>query len=350
MPIPSTAQFCAAPGFRFRLRVQERPLHFRHPVRTSRGVLLFKERYEIELETNDGRWGSGEATPMPILSPEAGPDYAERLHAACEAVEKAGCLLPDALADAPSMRFGLECALLSARSNGAALWNTPFARGDSGLAIHHLVWMDTPAAMLESITRAVEEEFCCVKLKVGVLPWEKELALLREVHRRFPDVEIRVDANGAWTAAEAAPRLQQLAEAGVELIEQPIAAGKWEELAPLIATSPLPIALDEELISARDATQRAHLLDALRPHALVLKPSLHGGLSGAEEWVNMANSRGIRWWVNSALEGPLGHAVLAEWSGLHAPYTLHGLGTGQLYRDARPGRVQLLGCHLRRDI
>ncbi len=347
--VSSTAAFCAAPDFRFHLQVVARPLHFHRPARTSRGELEVMERYEIEVLTHDGRRGVGEATPMPGLSVEGGAGYGRRLHAICEAVNEAQALAPDDLLDAASMRFGIEIALLSARVNGAVLWDSPFSRGRCGLAIHHLIWMDTTAAMLTRMAEGVAQGFRCLKLKVGALPWAEELALLHEVHNRFPLVEIRVDANGAWTPEEAPGKLAALAAAGVELIEQPIKPRQRDAMARLMDATPLSIALDEELISARTPRQRRLLLDALRPHALVIKPSLHGGFSGAEDWAQLASERGIRWWINSALEGPVGHAALAEWCGLHAPSTLHGLGTGQLYRDAAPGRVQLCGCELREN-
>ncbi len=351
MPRPpfESAARCAAPGFRFRLRVEARPLRFRRPARTSRGALTEKERYEIICEAEDGRLGRGEATPMPGLSTEAGEDYAARLRTACREVERAGGLAPEALADASSMRFGMESALLSALAGGenAPLWGSPFARGEAGLALHHLIWMDSAENMLASMSEGVARGFRCLKLKVGALPWAEEVAMLREARRRFPQAEIRLDANGAFSPDEAPAKLAELAAAGVALIEQPLQPGQRAELAALIAHSPLPIALDEELIAARRHAERAALLDVLRPQALVIKPSLHGGFAGLEDWAALAEARGIRWWLNSALEGPPGLAALADWCGAHAPATLHGLGTGQLYADAAPGRVSLIGCELR---
>ncbi len=342
-----TAAFCAAPPFRFRLRVELRQLHFHRPARTSRGALALRNIYAIHAETDDGRRGLGEAAPLPGLSPEAGEDYEQRLRAACRAAEAAGGLSPDTLADAPSMRFGLECALLSAQAGGGPLWETAFSRGESELPIHHLVWMDSAEAMYDQMAEGVAAGFRCLKLKVGALPREQELALLQRAHRDFPQAEIRVDANGAFSAARAAEALQQLARAGVSLIEQPLRPGQWAELAELIAHSPLRIALDEELTAARSRAARAELLDRLRPHAIVLKPTLHGGFSGAEEWGELAEARGIDWWANSALEGPCGLAALAEWCALRAPEKLHGLGTGQLFRNAAPGRVRLCGTALK---
>ncbi len=342
----SVAAFCAAPGFRFRLRVERQQLRFRRPARTSRGELAMRELWLIHAEAEGGRSGLGEAAPLPGLSPEAGEDYGPRLLAACREVEAAGGLAEDALADAPSMRFGIEAALLSARAGGGVLWDTPFARGETGLALHHLIWMDSAEAMLARMAEGYARGFRCLKLKVGALPWAEELALLRRARADFPQAEIRVDANGAFHPAEAAGRLAQLAEAGVSCIEQPLRPGQGEAMAALIAAAPLRIALDEELIAARNHSGRAALLDALHPHALVLKPTLHGGLSGAEDWAALAEARGIAWWANSAMEGPAGHAALAAWCAHRAPHTLHGLGTGQLFADAPPGRLRLEGCRL----
>ncbi len=342
----STQYFCAAPGFHFRLGVKARPLNFRRPVRTSRNRLETMQRYEITATTWDGRCGVGEATPMPGLSIEDGPDYLRRLAIVCSDVNRAQGLAPDILDDAPSIRFGIETALLSAQADCGALWDSPFSQGRTGLRIHHLVWLDEPEAMLLSMAEGVRRGFSCLKMKVGAHHWETELALLREARTRFPGVEIRVDANGAWAPQEAAEKLETLAAYGIEHIEQPIRPGQWEAMARLMQASPLPIVLDEELIAARTPSQRERLLDTLHPYAIVIRPSLNGGFSGAEEWAALATERCIRWWVNSALEGPHGHAALCEWAALRAPSTLHGLGTGQLYADAEPSRVQLRGCEL----
>ncbi len=342
--LASTAAFCAAPGFCFRLRVERQELEFHHPARTSRGDLVTRSLWLVHAETEDGRHGLGEAAPMPLLSPEAGSDIGARLLAACRDAEVAGGLAPEALEDAPALRFGIEGALLAARSHGGALWDTPFSRGETGIHIHHLIWMDSAEAMLARMAEGYAAGFRCLKLKVGALPWAEELALLRHARAEFPQAEIRVDANGAFTPGEAPRRLDELAEAGINCIEQPLRPGQTEALATLIGRSPLPIALDEELIAARTHEARATLLDHLRPQALVLKPTLHGGLSGVEDWAALAEARGIAWWANSALEGPVGLTTLAEWCAHRAPDRLHGLGTGRLYRNAPPGRVLLRGC------
>lgn len=341
-----TAQLAHHPPFRFRLRTERQVLHFRRPARTSRGDLLTREIYRVQALTPDGI-GTGDCCCMPGLSPEAGPGYSQRLEEACRAVERQGGLLPRQLQEAPSLRFGIESALLAARRPGLPRWDSPLARGERGLEIHHLIWMDTAERMLLQMEEGVQRGFRRLKLKVGALPFEEERDLLQEARRRFPECELYVDANGALSPTEALPRLEALAACGVHCIEQPLAPGQEEELAHLIQASPLPIALDEELLTARHSTARRQLLERLQPHAIVIKPSLHGGLSGAEEWAALAEAAHIRWWLNSALESHVGLDTLAEWCGRYAPDTIQGLGTGRLFTDDSPGLFQLEGRELR---
>lgn len=245
---------------------------------------------------------------------------------------------------APSpIRFGIECALMEALRPGRPRWNTPFSRGEEGLPIHHLIWMDEADNMLAAMQQGIDAGFTCLKLKVGALPFHREIELLRLAHAAFPHAEMRVDANGAFTPQEAAKKLEALAAAGVHLIEQPIRPGQWEEMAALCRSTPLPIALDEELISCAASEQ---LLDTVRPQAIVIKPSLHGGLLAAQHLAQLAEKHGIAWWTNSALESHIGLTALAEWCAYAAPGTMQGLGTGNLFTDDKPYPVRLRGAQL----
>jgi len=342
----STAQRVQQIPFPFRLFTTREVLHFRRPARTSRGTLYTRELYRIHVQTPLGE-GVGECCLMPGLSPEEGEHYPRLLEAACRDVEQQGGLLPDRWIHAPSIRFGMETALLAACCGGRPRWDSPLSRGESGLEIHHLIWMDCAEAMLRRMREGVEKGFRRLKLKVGALPFDEECEMLTEARRRFPQVELYVDANGAFRPEEALTRLEALAAIGVNCIEQPLAPGQTKELARLIRHSPLPIALDEELIPAQTPAARRRLLKTLCPHALVIKPSLHGGLSGAEEWAALADEAGLRWWLNSALESHLGLDVLTEWCGCHAPNSIQGLSTGQLYEDDTPGNFRLKGTELR---
>lgn len=342
-----TAQRVQQMPFPFRLTTKREVLHFRRPARTSRGTLHTRELYRIHVQTPLGE-GVGECGIMPGLSPEEGAHYPRLLEAACREVEQQGGLQPGQWMHAPSIRFGMETALLSACCGERPRWDSPLSRGERGLEIHHLIWMDSAEAMLCRMEDGVKKGFRRLKLKVGALPFGEECEMLAEARRRFPQVELYVDANGAFRPEEALSRLEALATIGINCIEQPLAPGQTKELAQLIRHSPLPIALDEELIPAQTTTARHHLLETLCPHAIVIKPSLHGGLSGAEEWAALADEAGLRWWLNSALESHLGLDVLAEWCGYHAPNSVQGLSTGRLYEDDTPGIFRLEGTELRR--
>lgn len=341
MPGPSASQVPTATLMQFpqpfTLRWERRVLHFKRPAATSRGALTERVTYIIEARTADGS-GYGECCTMPGLLPE--PTEAE-LEAWCSEVMRRGGL--QGIAAPSPIQFGLECALLAALRPGLPRWDTPFARGEEGIPIHHLIWMADIDTMLAAMQQGIERGFTCLKLKVGAIPFAHELALLREAHAAFPMADIRVDANGAFSPAEAPHKLEQLAAAGVSSIEQPISPAQWQHMAALCRTSPLPIALDEELIASPSPEQ---LLDTIRPQAIVIKPSLHGGLLAAQRWAAHAEQRGIAWWVNSALESHIGLTALAEWCAYAAPGRLQGLGTGRLFTDDDSLPIQLQGCKL----
>ena len=277
---------------------------------------------------------------MPGLLPEP---TVEELDAACRVVNRPGWRAEELPLSSP-VRFGVESAILSSMQGGGAIWNTAFTGGESGIPIHHLIWMADAETMLRHMEDGIRRGFNCLKLKVGALPWAQELELLQTAHTAFPQSEIRVDANGAFTPTEALHKLESLASAGVHSIEQPLAPHQEKELADLCRVSPLPIALDEELIyHALWTEQRERLLDNIRPHAIVIKPSLHGGLLAAEHWAQAAEERCIQWWANSALESNIGRTTLAEWCAHRAPGRLQGLGTGSLFTDDDEGPLYTQG-------
>lgn len=324
------------------LRWRRKLLHFKRPAATSRGALTERSTYIVEVSCPHGV-GYGECCTMPGLLPEPTSD---ELTAACWAVETGENRVEKLTCSSP-IRFGIESAVIAALAGGGARWNTSFSRGESGIPIHHLIWMADADTMLRHMQEGIRKGFSCLKLKVGALPWAQELQLLKTAREAFPQAEIRVDANGAFTPDTAMHKLAALAAIGIHSIEQPIATGQIKAMTELCSNSPLPIALDEELIHhALHASQRERLLDTIQPHALVIKPSLHGGLCAAEHWAQLAEERGIEWWVNSALESNIGRTALAEWCAYRTPGTLQALGTGNLFADDTPGPLHLQGAHL----
>ncbi len=321
----------------FRLRVQKEQLHFSSARRTTRGTHHSRPLYSIICETEDGHLGRGEACPIAGLSPEYVDEssYEASLHEACREIEERQHLPEQAYSEQSSLRFALESALLCAQAGAhRPIWESPFTRGECGIPIHHLIWMNSIEEMEGELQAGVDAGFHCVKMKVGSahLNWEEELAFIQRARAAHPDLEIRVDANGSFPLDQAERRLTQLADLAVSWIEQPLPPAMSSEIAELTTHCPAPlrIALDEQLIGC-PSSQKEALLDHIRPHGLVLKPSLHGGLSGCEEWLHAARCRGIACWVNSMLESQLGLSVLAEWTAHYMPDTLHALSKGNLY-------------------
>jgi o-succinylbenzoate synthase len=289
---------------------------------------------------------------MPGLSLDDRPDYVDAVAQVCAAVTQG--VDPGALdlAPLPSVAFGLETALRDLATGGRQrLFDTPFSRGEARLPIHGLIWMGSPAEVLAQVDRKVAQGCRVIKIKVGALPFDEERALLAEIRRRYPpaEIELRLDANGAFAAAEAMERLDALAEFEIAFLEQPIRPGQPQVLADLCARSPIPIALDEELIGVGKPAARRRLLETIRPQHVVLKPSLLGGLAACESWIGEVERIGAQWWINSLLESTLGLNAICQWTSALDTVRVHGLGTGQLFSNNVPSPVRLDGCGLRLD-
>lgn len=317
--------------------IEERTFHFKQPAGTSRGVYHTRRSWMVTLTDEEGRTGIGECAPLPRLSCDDVPDYAEILARHCEMLVMSGRIPYEDLRPYPSMLFGLETALLQLERGGLDFFDTPWSRGEEGIPINGLIWMGTMEEMQCRLQEKLDAGFSCIKLKIGV-DIEGEMELLKYVrdHYTSSQVQLRVDANGAFSADEAEGMLQRLYTFGQHSIEQPIRAGQWDEMARLCRISPLPIALDEELIGVNDYADKVRLLDEIRPQYLVLKPSLHGGMQGTREWVQLADERGIGSWITSALESNIGlHAVSQLAADIYGPgiTMAQGLGTGLLYTD-----------------
>lgn len=312
-------------------------LQFKQPAGTSRGVYLTRKVWYVVLTSLDNpqHYGIGECAPLPNLSCDDLPDYESILKAACLKLQNTGAIYYNALKTYPSILFGLESALRHYNSESYALWNTSFSRGECGIRINGLIWMGEYKKMLEQISKKLETGFRCIKLKIGAIDFEQELSLLKHIRSTFSNDELtlRVDANGAFLPKEAMEKLKRLSEFDIHSIEQPIRAGQWEEMAKLTACSPIPIALDEELIGINDLKDKKKLLKTIQPQYIILKPSLHGGLSGSEEWINEAGNAGVDWWITSALESNIGLNVIAQWTASLDTKLPQGLGTGSLFTN-----------------
>ena len=322
----------------FKIEIIPRLLNFKQPAGTSRGTYTTRKVWYLHFTSPDfpGRVGIGECAPLPALSCDDLPDYEDILKRFCRQVEKEqGMWDKDVLCQYPSILFGLETAIWHFFAGSWALSDTAFSRGEVGIQINGLIWMGDFDHMLSQIEKKMEAGFRCVKLKIGAIDFEKELALLRHIRTHFSskEIELRVDANGAFSPGDAMEKLKRLSEFDLHSIEQPIRAGQWEEMARLTSESPLPIALDEELIGCNMLEEKKKLLATIRPQYIIIKPSLHGGICGGDEWIMEAEKQHIGWWITSALESNIGLNAIAHWCATFNNPLPQGLGTGMLFTD-----------------
>lgn len=328
-------------------RFQKYELHFKRPAGTSRGVYNTRPVWFLFL-TENGRTGIGECAPLPGLSTETPAQVEQALANIC-ADPKSFVDDWSRLKDTPSVQFGLETAWLDFQNGGKQeLFPSAFTEGKSGIPINGLIWMGEPDFMKSQIDEKLEAGYHCLKLKIGALNFEKELELLQAIREKYAACEItlRVDANGAFRSDEALEKIQELAKLDIHSIEQPIAPGQTDAMAGLCRQTPLPIALDEELIGIKSRIEKEQLLEIIRPQFLILKPSLHGGLSGCDEWIEFANSQKIGWWITSYLESNIGLNAIAQWAFTKNVSMHQGLGTGQLFTNNFDSPLEIRGEQL----
>jgi O-succinylbenzoate synthase len=310
-------------------------LHFKRPSGTSRGVMTTKETWFIVLE-KDGKKGIGECGILRGLSCDDRPDYEERLAWTCANIHLGTDQLWEALLEFPSIQFGVEMAFQSLNSETPfLLFPSAFTQGQKSIPINGLIWMGEESFMKEQIEEKLATGFRCVKLKIGAIDFEKELQLLRFIRANFTaeQVEIRVDANGAFDKNEALNKLYQLSEFELHSIEQPISKNHTDRMSELCKSTPFPIALDEELIGVFGLTEKEALLQKINPQYIILKPSFVGGFRGTQEWISLAEKYQIGWWITSALESNIGLNAIAQWTFLQGNTMPQGLGTGALYTN-----------------
>ena len=323
-------------------------LHFRFDAGTSRGVLKDKMIYLIKAFTdeNPNVSGWGEAAPLPNLSIDDMSDIESQVLLLCRNFSGLSVLpdessilkwvsdhIPDHL---PSVKFAFETALLDLVNGGKKkIFDTTFFSGTKSIPINGLIWMGDREFMLEQIDRKLEEGYDCLKLKIGAIDFDQECELLSYIRQQYDSSQItlRVDANGAFTPEDSLNKLKILSRFDLHSIEQPIKKGQWEEMATLCRQTPLPIALDEELIGIHEIENKKKLLESIRPQFIILKPTLVGGIISSREWINLAETMGIGWWITSALESNIGLNAIAQFTSTYSVTMPQGLGTGQLYKN-----------------
>lgn len=328
----------------YKVTFEKKTFVFKRPSGTSRGILTEKHAWFLTVfdTSNPKIKGIGECSIIPGLSPdfESFDAYEAKLTQFCSNPE-----MQD-LSDWPSIQFGWESALLDLQSNGRRIYfDNPFSRGEASLPINGLIWMGEEGFMREQIEEKLLSGFSTIKMKIGAIDFETEIKLLRSIRDRYSNEQItlRVDANGAFSIQDALEKLEILADLGIHSIEQPIQQGQWQEMHDLCRKTPLPIALDEELIGINKTDRKIELLEIIKPQYIILKPSLHGGISGTQEWISLAEARNIPWWMTSALESNIGLEVICQLAGEYQNELPQGLGTGSLYVENVPSDLTVQG-------
>ena len=336
----------------FKINIVPYTLKFKNPAGTSRGI-YFDHKVWYIIITNSAEpthYGIGECAPLPDLSCDYNEQYEKQLSAFCKIVEEKQLIDRTLLENYPSILFGLETAIRHYEQRSWQLWDTPFSRGEEGIKINGLIWMGDFAEMKQRIETALDKGFKCLKLKIGSIDFNREIELLRFIRQQFSpnELELRVDANGGFNFTDALEKIDRFADLAVHSIEQPIKAGQWEKMALLCRKTTTPIALDEDLIGINNFEEKCEILNVIRPQYIILKPSLHGGISGCEEWISIAEELGISYWITSALESNIGLNSISQWCAtLNNKLPLpQGLGTGSLYSNNIPIPLEIKGEYL----
>ena len=310
-------------------------LNFKRPSGTSRGVLTEKETWFLKI-SDGNNFGIGECGILRSLSYDDRPDYEEKLKWVCENINMGKEMLWEELRDFPSIQFGVEMAFKSLESSHPfELFSSEFSKGKAAIPINGLIWMGDKAFMKKQISEKIDAGFNCIKLKIGAIDFETELDLLKSIRKDFSEneIELRVDANGAFSPATALEKLERLSKFKLHSIEQPIKQGQVSEMAKLCEKTPLPIALDEELIGITNVTEKQKLIQTIQPQYAIFKPSLIGGFKGTSEWKDICEEQNVGWWITSALESNIGLNAIAQWTYTLKPELPQGLGTGGLYTN-----------------
>jgi o-succinylbenzoate synthase len=310
-------------------------LNFKRPSGTSRGVLSTKETWFLKI-SDDDKVGYGECGILRGLSIDDRPDYQEKLRWTCNNIDLGETVLWEELREFPSIQIGIEMAFRSLNAKKPfELFPSDFTKGKASIPINGLIWMGEKEYMKTQIQEKIEVGFDCIKMKIGAIDFQTELELLKYVRTEFSseEIELRVDANGAFKPDEALEKLRRLSEFEIHSIEQPIKQGHWKTMADLCKKTPIPIALDEELIGIFNVTKKKELLLTTQAQYIILKPSLIGGFKGTQEWIDLAEENGIGWWITSALESNLGLNAISQFAYTKNNRMPQGLGTGSLYTN-----------------
>lgn len=298
--------------------------------RSARGGFSERSGWLLFLESDEGLPGWSECAPLPgeVMPPD--PLWWHRELVGLDLARARDWLgRPDL---SPAARCALDVALadLMARQAGLPLarWLVPGA--DLAVPCNAAVGA-LGESTLERALKAVDEGFALLKLKVGLMGVAQELARLRELVNALPSgVQLRLDANRAWSEGQARRFIAGLEGWPIEMLEEPLASPDLELLGAMQRKTAIPLALDESLPGL--GMERVMASRAVR--RLILKPMQLGGLHACVEWARQAEEKGMACVVTTTLDSAAGTLAAAHLAAALGNGLRHGLATSSwLARD-----------------
>lgn len=329
--------------------IVKKTLDFTFEAGTSRGVYTKRDVwYIIITDKTNGVVGVGESSPIPRLSCDCSDNYGDILKDATAKFIERGYIDYDDLKSYPSILMGLETAELQLKTRSFSFFDNDFTTNNRPIQINGLVWMGDYDTMYKRLREKIEKGFRCIKIKIGAINFDDELKLIGAIRKDFnrSDLEIRLDANCAFSYEDAIEKLKILSSYDIHSVEQPIKVRNWEEMANISSSSPIDIALDEELIGISDESEKELMIKTIKPKYIVIKPTLHGGIRGTEEWIKLATKQHIGFWITSSLESNIGLNIVSQIASLYPNDMAQGLGTGNLFFSNSPSPLSLVGDNM----
>lgn len=351
-------------------RVYPQTFKFSFAAATSKSDLIDRKSWFPVISDGDN-FGIGECAPMPNFSIDWRDDFEDKLFSTCAAIQSLDYAdLSEeyiyqnlGLEQFPSIVFGFETAIKDLKNGGdRVIFRNSFVDQQRPIPINGLIWMSEVETMWQEINQKINLGFRCIKIKVGSrkVSFDEELSLLKKIRQNWgsDEITIRLDANGAFSSLEAQSKLEQLARFDIDSIEQPLKV-RDPYIVELCKISPISIVLDEELTTFEamrvdnPELDRRAFLQAISPQAIVIKPSLHGGLKASIEWIRAAEACNISWWLTSFLESNIGLNAIAQLATEYSdPLKIHGLGTGQIFSNniSSPLKVESASLHYNKNL
>jgi L-Ala-D/L-Glu epimerase len=319
--------------------VIRRPLALRHALRGAHGSVTSRAVRLLHLVAEDGSEGVGEGSSVDWLAAAPVGDTVRWFRAAAESIRRDKPPASDLLrwteeTSAPAvLRSALQTALLDVESQRLRCSVAELLGATSDfttLPLSALLGEESPAAMAREASELYERGLCCFKVKVGSGDLALDVARAAAVRRAIgPESGLRLDANGAWTLAQATEALRALSASAPDFVEEPLRNAA--EVSRL--DSPVPLALDESIRQPKDLCAA---IDRGRWSFLVLKLERVGGPIPALAMADTARRASLDVVFTDSIESRVGRAAT-----VHVAASAYSRGAGRLHAVGLGGHFLL---------